>query len=98
MSKQIIMKEDTIYLTKEFEEKYTYEGNDLGSCYEKDSTKFRVYAPTAEKVTLNLYKDGELFRSIPKRHVAPAEMEKLIMKKSDLEDIKESFEIELVVD
>ena len=58
---------------------------------------FRVRVQ-ARNATLNLYKDGELFRSIPKRHVAPAEMEKLIMKKSDLEDIKESFEIELVVD
>ena len=58
---------------------------------------FRVRVQ-ARNATLNLYKDGELFRSIPKRHVAPAEMEKLIMKKSDLEGIKESFEIELVVD
>ena len=49
-----MMREDTIYLTKEFEEKYTYEGNDLGSTYSKESTKFRVYAPTADKVVLNL--------------------------------------------
>lgn len=52
------MREDTVYLTKEFEEKYTYEGSDLGSTYSKESTKFRVYAPTADKVVLNLYKDG----------------------------------------
>ena len=52
------MQENTIYLTKEFEEKYTYTGNDLGSTYSKESTSFRVYAPTAESVTLNLYEDG----------------------------------------
>lgn len=52
------MQENTIYLTKEFEEKYTYTGNDLGSIYSKESTSFLVYAPTAEAVTLNLYEDG----------------------------------------
>lgn len=52
------MQENTIYLTKDFEKKYTYTGNDLGSIYSKESTSFRVYAPTAESVTLNLYEDG----------------------------------------
>lgn len=52
------MKENTVYLTKNFENKYTYTGNDLGSVYSKDSTSFRVYAPTAESVILNLYEDG----------------------------------------
>lgn len=52
------MQENTVYLTKDFEKKYTYTGNDLGSIYSKESTSFRVYAPTAESVTLNLYEDG----------------------------------------
>lgn len=52
------MRENTIYLTKEFEEKYTYTGNDLGCTYTKDKTCFRVYAPTADGVTLKLYRDG----------------------------------------
>lgn len=52
------MKEKTVYLTKNFEKKYTYTGNDLGSIYSRESTSFRVYAPTAEAVTLNLYEDG----------------------------------------
>lgn len=52
------MQENTVYLTKNFEKKYTYTGNDLGSIYSKESTSFRVYAPTAEAVTLNLYEDG----------------------------------------
>lgn len=52
------MQQNTVYLTKNFEKKYTYTGNDLGSIYSKESTSFRVYAPTAEAVTLNLYEDG----------------------------------------
>jgi len=35
-----------------------YEGNDLGLSYSKDSSSFRVWAPTAEKVQLSLYKDA----------------------------------------
>lgn len=61
------MKKDTIYASKRFEEEYTYTGNDLGSVYSKESTAFRVYAPTAESVTLNLYEDGlqgEAYESI----------------------------------
>ncbi len=47
-----------IYSTKEFEDKYTYEGDDLGFVYSKEGTTFRVWAPTAEEVYLNLYKSG----------------------------------------
>ncbi|WP_242845578.1 type I pullulanase [Butyrivibrio sp. WCE2006] len=47
-----------IYSTKEFEDKYTYEGDDLGFVYSKECTTFRVWAPTAEEVYLNLYKSG----------------------------------------
>lgn len=44
--------------SKEFEEKYTYTGNDLGAFYQKDRTIFKVWAPTAEMVTLHLYNAG----------------------------------------
>lgn len=43
---------------KEFEEQYTYEGNDLGVSYGKEKTVFKVWAPTAEQVVLNLYATG----------------------------------------
>lgn len=46
------------YSTKEFEKKYTYNGADLGATWEKDATTFRVWAPMAEKVALNLYREG----------------------------------------
>lgn len=44
---------------KEFEEKYKYMGDDLGAIYTPEKTTFRVWAPTAETVTLKLYEDGE---------------------------------------
>lgn len=47
-----------VYSTPEFEEKYTYSGNDLGYTYTKEKTNFRVWAPTAEKMTLKLYESG----------------------------------------
>lgn len=40
---------------KEFE---VYEGTDLGAVYTKESTSFRLWAPTADKVTLCLYEAG----------------------------------------
>lgn len=47
------------YSTKTFEDKYTYTGNDLGALWTKDDTSFRVWAPTADKVQVNLYTAGE---------------------------------------
>ena len=50
------------YSTNAFEKKYTYFGNDLGAKWTKDETIFRVWAPTAEQVLLNLYQTGDLDR------------------------------------
>lgn len=47
-----------IYSTDEFEKEYTYTGDDLGAVWSKDSTTFRVWAPTAEEVYVNLYETG----------------------------------------
>jgi len=47
------------YSTEAFESQYTYSGNDLGAKWNKDETVFRVWAPTAEKVLVNLYKSGD---------------------------------------
>lgn len=59
-----------IYSTEEFEKEYTYTGDDLGAVWSKESTTFRVWAPTAEEVTLNLYESGtpsadDLIEQIP---------------------------------
>ncbi len=52
-----------IYSTEEFEEAYTYEGDDLGATWSKESTTFRVWAPTADEVYLNLYESGTSSKS-----------------------------------
>lgn len=47
------------YSTEAFEQEYTYDGNDLGAVWTKEKTTFKVWAPTAEKVMLNLYTSGD---------------------------------------
>lgn len=47
-----------IYSTDEFEEEYTYDGDDLGAAWTKESTTFKVWAPTADDVKVRLYKSG----------------------------------------
>ena len=47
-----------LFSTPKFEEAYTYTGNDLGATYTKEKTSFRVWAPTADSVKLNLYSGG----------------------------------------
>ena len=46
------------YSTEDFESQFTYEGNDLGSTWTKEATTFRVWAPTADAVSVKLYKGG----------------------------------------
>lgn len=48
----------SIYTTEKFIEEYTYTGEDLGAVWSKDSTTFKVWAPTAEKVQVALYGSG----------------------------------------
>ena len=47
-----------IYSTEKFEKEFTYSGSDLGATYTPEKTTFRVWAPTADAVTLNLYESG----------------------------------------
>ena len=56
------------YSTADFKEKYIYEGDDLGVLCTTEGTSFRLWSPSAESVTLNLYErgdGGEPFRSVP---------------------------------
>ena len=48
----------SIYETEDFEKEYTYTGSDLGAVWSGEKTTFRVWAPTAEEVALNLYESG----------------------------------------
>ena len=47
-----------IYSTEAFEAEYTYEGDDLGAVWTAEKTTFRVWAPTAAAVKVNLYESG----------------------------------------
>ena len=47
-----------LYSTEEFERKYTYAGSDLGARWTKEKTSFRLWAPTAKSVKVNLYQSG----------------------------------------
>lgn len=48
-----------VFSTEAFEEAYYYDGDDLGAVYGKEATAFRVWAPTASQVEVNLYKTGD---------------------------------------
>ena len=47
------------FSSAEFEDAYTYTGDDLGAIIVNGSTTFRVWAPTAQKVELNIYAAGD---------------------------------------
>ena len=47
-----------LYSSLEFEEKYTYRGSDLGASWTAELTSFRLWAPTAQEVVINLYRSG----------------------------------------
>ena len=47
------------YSTSDFEAEYTYEGDDLGATWTAEATTFRLWAPTAAQVLVNLYTAGE---------------------------------------
>ncbi len=47
-----------IFDSQYFADNYHYDGDDLGPVINGDSTTFKVWAPTASKVVLDLYADG----------------------------------------
>ncbi len=47
-----------VFDSEEFIAEYTYDGDDLGSVINGTSTTFKVWAPTASRVVLNLFKAG----------------------------------------
>ena len=60
----------TVYASDRFAEKFTYNGTDLGATWGENSTFFRVWAPTAESVSVNLYESGtdgtdDLIKAVP---------------------------------
>lgn len=57
-TKSIIVTSYNLYEDKNFETYYTYNGDDLGCTYGSDKTTFKVWAPTAGAVILNVYNKG----------------------------------------
>ena len=47
----------------------TYTGNDLGLTYSKAASSFRIWAPTATRVQLSLYKQSLGWRQINKHPI-----------------------------
>lgn len=48
----------TVFDSREFIDNYTYDGDDLGAVVSGESTTFKVWAPTASEVVLNLFEKG----------------------------------------
>lgn len=71
-----------------------YEGNDLGAVYSKDQTSFRLWAPTAESVSICFYANGDGDEAIE-----VAEMEKseggtwLYIKNGDLHKLYYTYKV-----
>ena len=58
MGEQYEVKLPNVYSTESFEAEYTYTGDDLGANWTAQQTTFRVWAPTAAAVRVNLYESG----------------------------------------
>ncbi len=48
-----------VFDTKGFTEQYLYDGDDLGAVVQDGQTTFKVWAPTASRVVLDLYEAGD---------------------------------------
>lgn len=62
-------------------------------------TKLEIFTRVSKvfkDVSLSVYVDGKLLKSTHKKHMAPAEMEKIVLKKDDIKDA--SSEIMIVVE
>ena len=55
---RLFMSMTELYSTEKFERQYTYSGSDLGARWTRKKTSFRLWAPTAKSVKINLYKSG----------------------------------------
>lgn len=70
MDRKKLLEYSNLFSSSEFEASNCYQGNDLGALWTKNATHFKVWAPTASQVVINLYRTGDqddLFDSIPMR-------------------------------
>lgn len=88
----------SVYSTPEFEEAYTYYGDDLGAVWTPEKTTFRVWAPTADQVYLNLYEGGAPGKSDRIEQIAMTADEKgtwVIEKDGDLNGTYYTYIVEI---
>ena len=55
---ELPVSKNKVFSSENFEKAFYYEGNDLGAIWTKDRSYFRLWAPTASSVILNLYQEG----------------------------------------
>lgn len=63
----------------------------------KQEFMFRVTKPYRSK-SIGIYQDGKLYKGIKKQHLAPAEMEKIILTKEELDKVQSELKIEVMED
>ena len=88
----------TAYSTPEFEVQYTYTGDDLGAVWSKEATVFRVWAPTADSVKVNLYESGTAGTEdlIEQIEMAPdANGTWVVTRMGDLNGVYYTYEVEV---
>lgn len=56
---------------------------------------FRVLTPT-KNASIRILKDNQILKEIKKSHLNPAEMEKVVLRKEEIDDCKNQIEIEVV--
>ena len=49
---------NSLYKTLEFDEKYTYDGDDLGVTYTSNKSTFKVWSPVSKSIKLRVYRNG----------------------------------------
>ena len=88
-----------LYSTEEFEHKYTYLGPDLGAQWTSEKTGFRVWAPTAKAVSVNLYRSGnpdaeDLMERLPMKQAVAGTW--VVEKDGDLNGVYYTYLVEHV--
>ncbi len=66
----------TLYSSPEFEDAFTYTGNDLGATWTPQKTTFKVWAPTADNVKVKLYTNGEVGKGVLQQTISMTEGDK----------------------
>ena len=62
-----------VFDSKAFVERYSYDGDDLGAVLSGGKTVFKLWAPTASKVVLNLFAEGEGGAALRQLDMTPGE-------------------------